>query len=882
MPIPQDHAEAQLVVDERADIIRDTIIEAAHASMHTRKPGVDYKRWWSYPAEDMGAIYQQYRRAIKQYTRASRVHRAVFSPTLKAARVKWTATYKAAHRWAWRERCQDIQQNPGMLSWARWKHTLPSSGRPVLTSISNTTGTLPVSTHESLNNFGDDLQRTTVPTQRSSIDAQIRRRVAAHEARYTNDATIDSMGFACSVDDIRVCCQSIDVNRAYGCDSIHPAFLKHGGTTLYTALRTLFAYSYQHSVIPLQWTRSVIIPIYKDGDVTEANSYRPISLTSCVMRTMEHLVLDRLMPHIDTILHPHQYGFRPQHSTSNAIYHMLGDLQDTLRHDKKAAVPVVFIDLKKAFDRVWHDGLMDVLQQHGVKGRIWLWLRAFISNRFSCVASGQTTSDWYEQKNGVPQGAVLSPVLFAVFINKLARMLNADPLTRSPYTTLLLFADDGAFYPNLRSGGGGGGGGSGSWRRRTQRGLDIIQEWSMKYEQEVNAKKTQVVWFTRTKQYAPACTFRIGLFAVKAVLVYKYLGLWLQQSLRWTTHTDQLMERIRHDAYTVRRVIDHSDARPVRFDVVHTLCTAYLLPRWTYAIHFVRATETWMRRTQSQLCSTIRTVLALPPSTHTLSVLSDAGIMPLAVYRDYRRLRAAYNMHVLAQTHATTAIHRRQYAAAVADDTHWTNKQNIRIARGQPPLKHRDVADPPHIQSFCRVLLDIEQRWGITHAATDHASIKSNALRISLVRWKTKSPLDGLVLKSIKSTYERSHYLHLDTGLHMRTRARYRHNRIPCNASMYKMNSGRYNTTPTSKCSTCPTEDESIRHMIEDCPRYATIRSALRHKLNQPITIRLALGADIIGIHVSDPQHTQQTVNELHHTGHYLIAILVIRGFAII
>jgi len=155
------------------------------------------------------------------------------------------------------------------------------------------------------------------------IDRQLarkyRRRVAAHAARYTGDATIDSMGFVCSVDDVRKCCQRIDVNRAYGCDSIHPAFLKYGGEALYTALHALFVYSYQHSVIPLQWTRSIIIPIYKDGDVAEANSYRPISLTSCIMRTMEHLVQDRLMPHIDSVLHPHQYGFRPQHSTSNAI-----------------------------------------------------------------------------------------------------------------------------------------------------------------------------------------------------------------------------------------------------------------------------------------------------------------------------------------------------------------------------------------------------------------------------------------------------------------------------------------------------------------------------------------------------------------------------------
>jgi len=131
LPLPRNHAEAQSVVDERATVIRDTVIEAAHACMHTRKPGVDYNRWWSYPVENVGAIYKHYRRTIKQYARASHVHQAALHPLLKAARAKWNATYVAAHRWAWRERCQDIQVNPGMLSWARWKRTLPSAGRPV-------------------------------------------------------------------------------------------------------------------------------------------------------------------------------------------------------------------------------------------------------------------------------------------------------------------------------------------------------------------------------------------------------------------------------------------------------------------------------------------------------------------------------------------------------------------------------------------------------------------------------------------------------------------------------------------------------------------------------------------------------------------------------
>ena len=157
------------------------------------------------------------------------------------------------------------------------------------------------------------------------------------------------------------------------------------------------------------------------------------------MRTMEHLIQSKLLQHIPPQLHDSQYGFRPQHSTYNAIYELTQYVHSRVERSK-TAMPVAFLDLKKAFDRVWHDGLLSLLPEHSVTGKIWLWIKAFISNRRMCVINKDNTSDWFAQRYGVPQGAVLSPTLFSIFINKAARMLSVNPATNDGATQLRLYS----------------------------------------------------------------------------------------------------------------------------------------------------------------------------------------------------------------------------------------------------------------------------------------------------------------------------------------------------------------------------------------------------------------------------------------------------------
>jgi len=679
--------------------------------------------------------------------------------------------------------------------------------------------------------------------------------------------TIDNevIDWSCSVDEIATFCQHINERRAYGEDDIHPSFLKYGGIELYKALQIVFTYSYQYSVIPRRWTKSIVVPLFKGGDTTAAESYRPISLTSCIMRTMERLIKKKLMTQLDGTLHQHQYGFRPQHSTHDAIYHLVGDLRTAVRGSstkkRLTEVPVAFLDLKKAFDRVWHDGLLYQLYEHGICNRMWLWLKAFLSNRFSCVVNGSITSTWHQQHYGVPQGAVLSPLLFSVFINAAARAINDTPQLAHPNTTLLLFADDIAYYANVSSP---------TWQQRFQRGLDLLHTWADKFCQEFNSSKSAVVWFTR-RQHSIAVVerrpqFHLGRITLQQADVYKYLGLHLSSNFRWTIHHDYVLDRARHDAYHVRRIVDYTSKRPIHFTTIRTLYVSYLIPRLLYGVSFLTDIRTgkWLYRLQSQLCSTLRMILGLPHSSHTLSLLADTGLLPLNILQEYYILRTAHRLHQLPTDHAAYQLFQTQYAAAFAAQDQ------------QPP---RPTGDPSRIRSYTRILVQIERSWNCSHTESIQHLTKRASER-ALHQWKTSQQCDGLLMKSLKDEYTQTYSLYIDTASNARVRARFRHNRIGNNVSMFKMNHGANGTTPSPNCLSCPDEPETIHHMIMDCPLYVSPRQHLIDQLASQqtiLTIKVVLGMTITANTLRSEQERAKAVIILRDTADFLRQIIHIR-----
>ena len=249
-----------------------------------------------------------------------------------------------------------------------------------------------------------------------------------------------------SADVEEVCHWLTNPAKATGPDEVHPKLLSAGGPTLYKLLAAIMTYSLSYGVMPKEWKRANVTALYKgkDADKSDAGSFRPVSVTCAVVRVMERILFHRIAPKLDSQLSSSQSGFRKGRSCYDNLLRVTNAIQSA--RSRGSHLPAVFLDLSKAFDTVWHPGLLHKLWQKGIRGRTWLWIHSFLCARQLRVVQSGYASNWYDITAGVPQGSVLAPLLFLVFIDDLAESLLQEQVE------VALLADDVVFWPKQRLG----------------------------------------------------------------------------------------------------------------------------------------------------------------------------------------------------------------------------------------------------------------------------------------------------------------------------------------------------------------------------------------------------------------------------------------------
>ena len=289
--------------------------------------------------------------------------------------------------------------------------------------------------------------------------------------------------------------------------------------------------SIQTGIFPSSLKTAKVVPVFKNkGSIQDLTNYRPISLLSNIDKIFEKLIHSRVVKFLDqnNCLFNHQYGFRKKHSTIHALVNLTELIRANM--DKGIYSCGIFIDLKKAFDTVDHEVLQTKLKHYGIRGVSSRWFRSYLHNRQQFVSVSGMNSKQLAIKHGVPPGSVLGPLLFLIYINDLANVINA--------CLTLLFADDTCLLS------------SDSCLERLENkvnsALSCLFSWLTASKISLNANKTEVVLFRGIHQ---PINYNMNLLLenhhLQLSTTVRYLGLRLDQHLSWTAYVDFLASKLR-------------------------------------------------------------------------------------------------------------------------------------------------------------------------------------------------------------------------------------------------------------------------------------------------------------------------------------------------
>ncbi|CAL4234819.1 unnamed protein product [Meganyctiphanes norvegica] len=271
--------------------------------------------------------------------------------------------------------------------------------------------------------------------------------------------------------------------KGSGPDNIHPHVLRETASSVCSPLSMIFKESLRAGETPEDWRKANITPIFKKGNRNDPANYRPVSLTSQVCKVLETIVREQLFNHLksNNLLSEEQHGFREGRSCLSNLLTTLEDWTSILEGGD--CVDVAYLDFSKAFDLVSHKHLLLKLQKHGITGQIWNWIKAFLENRKQKVVIRGAESDELNVLSGVPQGSVLGPILFLIFINDLPKC------TTCP---VCLFADDSKVYckvprryrgkPELEGA-----------HELLQKDLQNLHNWATKWKMSFNVDKCKIM-----------------------------------------------------------------------------------------------------------------------------------------------------------------------------------------------------------------------------------------------------------------------------------------------------------------------------------------------------------------------------------------------------
>lgn len=304
-------------------------------------------------------------------------------------------------------------------------------------------------------------------------------------------------------------------------------------------IKYLINLSIRYSVVPQTWKQATVTPIFKGGDKQSTNNYRPISLLSVVSKVLEKWVVNQLIDHLntgDTSLHPMQFGFRERHSTESAITMLMEKVKGSL--ENTTYVGAVFLDLKKAFDVVNHSVLLTKLQKFNFSEPVLKWMTSYLSNRKQATMVNGKRSSYLHCPLGVPQGSILGPVLFSLFINDLPDVCKG--------VDIQLYADDTVIFTSAKT--------SEEAAQVLTSALTTIKSWLISSCLQLNTQKTVCMFFSKRAINIARSNVYFGDQELQLVNEVKYLGVLLDSTLSFKKHVKMISRIIKYNVANFNQI----------------------------------------------------------------------------------------------------------------------------------------------------------------------------------------------------------------------------------------------------------------------------------------------------------------------------------------
>ena len=420
----------------------------------------------------------------------------------------------------------------------------------------------------------------------------------------------------------------LSTSTSSGPDQITYPLLSHLPQSALNFLLYIFNLSWSTHTFPYAWKQSTIIPILKPGKPSDSpSSYRPISLTSCTSKLFERMVLGRLTYFLEQqdILSPVQAGFRPGRSTVDQVLLLSQSIADFFHQSKPGARTVLAtVDFAKAFDSVWHSALLSKLLSLDLPLCFVEWIRSYLSDRRSKVRICNSYSRTFCLRRGVPQGSVLGPVLFSLYINDLPTFFPASVKTS-------LYADDLAIWAS-----------SPSVECETavvQAALNKLVEWSSKWRLPLNPLKRETSFFSLEPYQSHT---QPSLHILNTPLKFNprptFLGVTFDRTLSFKYHVLSLRKKF-HSRFRAFRSIASASWGPSK-ESLCTLYKAFIRPILTYASPgwFPFSSPTHITSVERMHRSSCRVITGCLSSTPIPLLYIEALLPPLRVTLTHQSL----------------------------------------------------------------------------------------------------------------------------------------------------------------------------------------------------------------------------------------------------